>query len=907
MKKLLLILNLTIGLNLFSQGLDYDYIGAGNITAVSSWVDQFDGVTPPVDFTTGNFHITNTTAVTLDANWVVDNSIIVENGVNFTIPGTLSITGIVALIDINNTNGLTPGITGTITVTSTAPAPARFLGTQSGGTVIWNSTSSVYPSTYNNLIIASNTKLINNTKTTNLVVNVGNELNLNNKLLTIVGTANCIGTLRGGASALLTSTTVAVPSILINGTGTSTIAFSTGFEVVKSFSVTNTPASIITLNSNLGINNSSSSNFAIVNGTLDISGRSLSVYSRSVTNFGSSTIVSSTASSLSINSTTVGVGALTGTLNFSQVNASIGDFTFNRAGQKYSLTNNLTVTGSCALTSGTLDISGKALTLNGALTIGTASVTSSSTSSLTISGGGAITGSLPITPSISDLTLNSVGQTLTLLNPLNVFNSITPTAGTIATGGNVTLKNSAATKSRLGIVGATGAITGNLTVENYIPGSVAGWRTLGAPGISGLTVASWDGGSGSATDFAMTCSGCNNGPGMAGGGHFVSIQGDAAGTNVAYQELTSANALTPGVGVWVYDGNSLTTAIPVTQTKSGAAVTGNVPATSKFTSNPYACPLSVAAITPVFGVVQYFDPVLMAMTPILAGSIPAGQGFYSANVGTFTEAHKDVTALTTATSIYKLNSTNQTNTNNLGKIFKLKIDGFTGDGDYTYIRLHPNATSSYDSILDAKKMYLTPGYIGTGPTYSQYTSIASVNANQDYCVNSLPDVFTSNLVIPIVAKAQVTGQYTISPIDIQNLPGTACVSLKDKLLNINHDLRAGSYVCNIADTTAKPRFELTICYDPNVVTGINQYENSVNEVLIGQNGTSGAFIKTKFDKTTKSIVSAYNVMGQKVMADKEIEGSENLVYLDFNNVNSQLVIIKVTNDKGQTTKKVFIN
>ena len=55
------------------------------------------------------------------------------------------------------------------------------------------------------------------------------------------------------------------------------------------------------------------------------------------------------------------------------------------------------------------------------------------------------------------------------------------------------------------------------------------------------------------------------------------------------------------------------------------------------------------------------------------------------------------------------------------------------------------------------------------------------------------------------------------------------------------------------------------------------------------------------------MISAYNVMGQKIIADKEIEGTENLVYLDFKDTHNQIVIIKVTNDKGTTTKKVFLN
>ncbi|MCP2937161.1 hypothetical protein NK983_31170, partial [Salmonella enterica subsp. enterica serovar Typhimurium] len=66
-------------------------------------------------------------------------------------------------------------------------------------------------------------------------------------------------------------------------------------------------------------------------------------------------------------------------------------------------------------------------------------------------------------------------------------------------------------------------------------------------------------------------------------------------------------------------------------------------------------------------------------------------------------------------------------------------------------------------------------------------------------------------MVPILAKAMVTGSYTLSPIDIQNVPAGSCVILKDKLLGISHNLRNGAYVCTLSDTTQTPRFELTIC------------------------------------------------------------------------------------------------
>jgi len=822
MKKILTLLITIFSFNSFCQSSDYDYIGTGNITDVNSWVDQADGITPPVDFAAGNFHIKNTAAVTLDADWDVTEDVIVEGGVNFTIDGTKSITStLFGVVNVMNS--------ATVTITSTAAVPVRFAPTLSGGEVIYQTTSSVSPCIFNILTINSVTKLAGaSTTASTLTINSGAELDLNNKKLTIANSANCAGTgtLKGLAASSVTAATAAA-QLIINGP--STIAFTSGFEVVRTFSI-NCPGSSVTLNSNLGVNASTSSTLSLEAGTLNIAGKSLTINSKSKTKFGGS-------------------------------------------------------------------------------------ITSSNTTSLSIAGTGAITGSLLLSPSIYDLTLNRSGQTLTIGSPLNIINSITPTAGTIASGGNVKLKNSSGQHSRIGVVGAAGAITGNISVENFIPGTVAGWRTLGAPGISGLTVLDWDGGAGSSTDFAMTCVGCTYDPTAVQPTPFCSIQSNTLGDDLTFVELSSTAPLNPGQGFWVYDASSSTAAQNVTQTDAGAAVTGPVTNGSKFAANPYASPLSLSSLqasNPGMGGINCYDPVSMSYIAQNGGFpsniIPMGQGFYANGVAsiTFNESNKDVSAVTSTRNIQKTMSPSQTSSVVIGAVFQLGITGFLGDFDNTYIRLHPNGTPGYDLPLDCYKMYGTPGYAGTGATYSQYTNIATVSGNQDYAINSLSDMFTTDLVIPVIARAQVTGQYTISPVDIQNLPGNACVSLFDKLLNVSHDLRTGSYICNINDTTQAARFELTICLD-QTATSVNANNLNNNNVLIGQDANSGVFVKTKFDKNMKSLISAYNLIGQKIINDKEIEGLENVTYLDFKDLHNQIVIIKVTNASGQTTKKVYIN
>lgn len=605
-----------------------------------------------------------------------------------------------------------------------------------------------------------------------------------------------------------------------------------------------------------------------------------------------------------------GTGAF-GTLNFSTTNPSIKNLSINRAGSgAVILGSNLTISNTLGatfnLTNGILDLNGKHLNVAAkSATFSAGFLKGSSTSSLTVSPATTLSGSLLMdqtsstTRSLADLTLNASGKTLTIGNTLDIINSITPTLGTIALGsGNVTLKSTSAKKARVGVVG--GAFSGTLKVETFIPGGTAEWNTIGPAGISGLTVSNWDGGSGSATGIAMTCNGCINSPAAA--GNFVSIASDPAGNGV-FNDLISTSPLTPGTGYWVFIGSNLTSAIDITQTTTGPVVTGNVTNSTGFMSNPYASPISLASLqasNPGLTSLDVYNPNSSSYVSYNGGIpsdvIPMGQGFYTNGI--------------TSVTFHESNKTSSNNsmlkTTTVGDVFQLNIAGSDGKYDNTYIRFHNSATPAFDDLLDAYKRYGTPGYPGIPGNTTQNTSIATVVSNQYYSINSLPFGTTSDVVIPVVAKAYSTGQYTISPIDIQNMPANSCVILKDKLLNINHDLRTGSYIFNMADTTSAPRFELTICAG-QVATSIKQNSSINNNVLIGQDGAAGVFVKTAFDKNTKSVISAYNVMGQKIMADKEIEGTENLVYLDFKETHNQIVIIKVTNEKGQTTKKVFLN
>lgn len=86
---------------------------------------------------------------------------------------------------------------------------------------------------------------------------------------------------------------------------------------------------------------------------------------------------------------------------------------------------------------------------------------------------------------VMNLTLNN-SSGATLGGPLNITGTYTPTQGVLATGGFLTLKSGLTGTARIAAGSSTGGyITGNVTVERYVPAKRA-WRMLTSP-LTGST------------------------------------------------------------------------------------------------------------------------------------------------------------------------------------------------------------------------------------------------------------------------------------------------------------------------------------------------------------------------------------------------------------------------------------
>ncbi len=784
--------------------------------------------------------------------------------------------------------------------------------------------------------------LVNNTSATlssNLTIGgTGSILNVGDGVTGINFTTNATLAFTGGAKMnVLNTSTLTLQSATFPAS--SDVVINTGSTI--NFAQSSVVSIWPTTYHNLTISGAADKNSAgspVVNGILNLNGANLAMTNSALLTLTLNGTITGSGSLKTGNSRlTIGGSGAFGTINFTPGFTSlvINQLNVNRASAgQVTLGESIAVTGISNLQNGTINLNGKRLSLNGAITFpSTASngnFMGSATSSLSIGGSGAFSNNTLFMNQGSsasrslfefNITRNN-GQVLNIGNPLNIINSITTASTSVASGGNLTLKADASRSAMVNAMSTGGAITGNVTVETIAATSgTTGWTNL-SPTVNGMTVASWDG------QFPMSCSGCINDENSA-GGYFVSIQGWNEGLSggAEYVELTGSSPLALGKGFWVYLGTGQGSTSSILITTSGTLgqgvfttpVTVSAQSGDNLVSNPYAAPISWTAVASdpsnsnLDGSAVVYSPVggqitlngAGASTPggfINGGVIPRGQGFYVHATGagnvTFRETHKS-TANTSANPILKAATTPATNE------FRLSIAGPYAGYDEALFIFDDHATENFDRMLDAYKMFSTPGYLGYPGVYSQYTSISSRMGSKDYAINAIPSNSSNDLVIPILAKAMVAGTYTIAPIDIQNIPSGSCVILKDKLLGVSHNLRTGAYVCTLSDTTQTPRFELTVCR-ASVATGIQNAAAANDQIFINQD-QAGAYVKTSFEGSTKATISAYNTMGQKLMADKEVEGKENTTYLDLGNVHSQVVIIKVTTATQSSVRKLYMN
>ncbi len=838
------------------------------------------------------------------------------------------------------TNGVVDLSGNTLTIgTGTMTLPA----TSANGTISGSATSNLLisaTSIANNLVMTTGAQTLNNftLNSTGQTLTLGSNLtvsgaytqtrgivNINGNTLTLGGTATLASSAANGSTTGSSTSNLVVSTTAI----TNSLFMTVGSQTLNNLTLSGT--STLTLGTPLTVSGA----YTHTSGTLSLGTQTLTL-SGAVTfpTSASGVIKGSTTCTLLLNATSI-----TNSLFMDQTTPltsnAIKVLTLNSPGQTLTLGNALAVVtgGTYTHTNGIVNLNGQALTLNGSISFATpianGSYTGSSASSISIGGAtaGTITNSLLMTQtssstnSLSALILNRNTKTLTLGNALNVIDSICPTSGTLAGGGNITLVADQSTVGHVGRIGRVGgSITGNITSQIYHnppTGNTTNWMLMGAAGVTNEHFSDW------ANTFLITCpTGCaSDGSAQNGGTPFSSVTTYVENTDLFPAITGTASVITPGVGYWVFMGDSY---FGTTSSSELITVTGT-PKTGNFTwptltstgsgadkgynllSNPYPSPISwnkvvarnsaLVSANPNLATLNIYSatynggdyltynassgisvPSYAAGTNAINDVIPAGGGFYvittAASITTLSVTETDKVSGNNQNFLFRENGHPAKNASTTPYI-SLVVSGASNNASEAAIAFSANATTGVDS-------YDSPALAWNG-----VLQVTTISQGTNYAINALP-LLTQNYSIPVKILSGTTTQYTINALHLQNIVGGACLNLHDNYTNTDYDLRQGAITVTVNDTETVARFVLNITVDPSLsVSGSSlnpTCANAANGRMIATASGSAPWnyywkdgsnniVKTSLNKTTSDTL--YNANAGNYSVDINTGGTCN--------------------------------
>lgn len=604
--------------------------------------------------------------------------------------------------------------------------------------------------------------------------------------------------------------------------------------------------------------------------------------------------------------TTTGTVSMTktaGTATFTS-NVSGGAFTLNGNGGTLNLGNGLThtFTGTFTRTNGTLN--GGSSTLNiGGTTSGTGGSFTASSSTVNYSAAGSQT----IFPfNYYNLSISTSG-TKTITGATSISSELNVNTGsTLATGGNLTLTSTASNTARLGT--ATGTITGNVTVERFIPGGAdkRKWRFLSSPvNVSGSIELSQlvdniliTAPAGSAAGFDVNTVNPANTASLR--TYDESVTGASSNGWVDPTDITNTVSTGKGMEVFVRGTRGLTnpylnwtTPDNVTIDYVGALNIGSISPTITYTpsvggattadgfnlvGNPYASSIDFTnngltltrvddkfwSYNPNTGSYGIYDAGLADSTNSITRYIASGQAFFiranaASPVITFTE---DIKVAATGNNYFKGNASQGTH-----PILRIKISNDSLNADEALIVLDESASCNTGDVHDAGKLFNDALNIYT---VSDDQSNLTINALP--CIKNVDTIKVS--VFSYNGSSIMTTPHHFDFSGMLSFPSTKYIYLKDEYTNTLTNLNStSSYDFNITADAASwgnTRFKLLFA---NSSLGLNT-NKVTNSIELFPNPASTE-INLKFNTNSRDDQMNYQVID--LLGKVIIEGTTDVI------------------------------
>ena len=448
------------------------------------------------------------------------------------------------------------------------------------------------------------------------------------------------------------------------------------------------------------------------------------------------------------------------------------------------------------------------------------------------------------TANFYDLTVDKSSGTVTVSDGnSHIQGTLDIQNGCLNANGRLTLLSNATGTARLAELNGSACINGNITMQRYIDAGSTDWRFF-TTAVSGSTIADINddfitsGFIGS--DFPNWPSASNPWPSI----YFYDETATGIQDNGFTPVTNVTNPISPGQGVWVWSGDTITGTQPFTIDVTGPANTGNINLPLTYTNsglssddgwnmvgNPYPSCLDWDAPsitkTNINNAIYIWNPDLQQFGSYIGGigtngasnNIASSQAFWvqasSANpVITVTEASK-----TSVDGAFLKPSVIQP--------FRIKATNNYGT-DEIVINFDNNSTNNFDAEFDAEKMT---------SVNTSIPRLASITNNKEFSINQLPE---QEINIPIKITSDVAG---LQQIDLENagaFGNSACLILEDLFTGTTYNLNTvQSFTTFISDTTTVARFLLHIGAPINInTTDISCFGNNDAQIAFTKNTTN---------------------------------------------------------------------
>jgi len=907
-----------------SLGDQGNFTNNGTFTARQGTVTMNGGGAQTLGGTTSTsfYNLTlNGATVTLGNNETIANTLLIS-------AGTLdaSVTNYNLTVGQNFTNNSTfTSRNGTVTMSGNTSTPLNIGGTST--TTFYNLTSN--PTNAGDVVLLGKTATINN----NFTVSKGT---FNSQNFQITGNGSGLLTMAANTSLLLGLTTVATnvafptnyttANIALNATSTVTYQA----NIAQTVSVTPHYGNLTITNGNAAVTKIPSGATLTIAGNLNVTkGAGVLTYSETTNtinltgNYTATGIVTYTTGKLNIggnftNNGTFTAGTSTVTFNGTAAQ-SLGGTTAttfnlltinNSTNSTITLGNNTTVSSILTITKGTLDVSATNYALNVAGNFLNSSGFNARAGTVTLNGAAAQSIGGTATTSFYSLTLS--GTTITLNHNASFQNVLTVNSGALNGPDSMTAISNALRTARIAPVAAGASIGANFIMQRYITGTIANYQALSSPAKASI-LKDWDYDAG----FYMSGTTGNDGNARQGNGSiYYSVYTFNEPKNKYDSVNTDNQPLTPGLGLYLWMGNSLTSFAPFTFDTKGIPNAGNVNYNVTKTShgtnligNPYQSPLQwttfqTANSGKISGTFYVFDETAgnWESSNGIVGSggrlvanpniIPAHQGFMvtatAAGVITFKEAHKSVTDAPLVreadpTDMFRVALTTNANTFSC----------------HSLIMFNDSASDLYSTNEDALfvKSHLT-----------NVPVVYSVSKEGEQLINNTLPGITQTKDVTLYAGGGDAGMYTLTFNNISSLTKYNCVVLEDvkngKWMQVTE---GSSYQFILQESGQSYKFILHFtALQPN-------QECTVPESSTEQNSTAGidilssqvgAQVRFTLPQAQDVTISVYNMLGEKAEADIYTSASENTVEVPLP-ATSAIYIVRVQTPYGVVNQRIY--